>query len=186
MPTPFRPALADVLVVAVLLVAAGVAAWRIRRFRDREEETRLRTIHTHTGSVEEHPDLPAAPRVPRPPGAEPPLRQAPVAAPGPVDHRDPRRRRLHPPHDPARRPDQPHGRHSLRGADSPPGYGTSDRLLGCRTSFPRTMNTTISATLVAWSANRSRCLAANMTEVARRMFLGSSIMTRTMSLKILR
>jgi len=59
-PSPFRLALADVLVVAALVVAAAVAAWRIRLWRDREAETRLREIHTLTGSVEVHPEFRSA------------------------------------------------------------------------------------------------------------------------------
>ena len=48
------------LVVATLLVAAAVAAWRIRLWRDREEEARLRQVHTLTGAVEEHPEFQSA------------------------------------------------------------------------------------------------------------------------------
>jgi len=55
-----RRLLLQALVVASLLVLAVVSAWRIRTWRDREEESRLREIHTLTGTVEEHPEFRSA------------------------------------------------------------------------------------------------------------------------------
>ena len=49
--------LRDVLVAAALLGAAAVAAWRIRLWRDHEEEARLRQVHTLAGAVEPHPEF---------------------------------------------------------------------------------------------------------------------------------
>jgi predicted alpha/beta superfamily hydrolase len=52
-----RSRLLQALVVAALLLTAVVATWRVRLWRDREEEARLREIHTLTGTVEEHPEF---------------------------------------------------------------------------------------------------------------------------------
>jgi predicted alpha/beta superfamily hydrolase len=48
------------LALALLLALAAIAAWQVQRWRDREEETRLREIHTLTGRVERHPDFRSA------------------------------------------------------------------------------------------------------------------------------
>ena len=81
----------------------------------------------------------------------------------------------------------PAGVRELRSSGALPLHaaGHPSRLFGCRTSVPRTMKTTISARLVAWSPNRSRCFAVNMSAVARRMLRASSIMITTRSLNIL-
>jgi hypothetical protein len=76
---------------------------------------------------------------------------------------------------------RPRGRARLTAA-----YSGVVRLLGCRTSVPRTMYTTISARFVAWSPKRSRYFAANMSEVARRMLRESSIIIARRSLKSFR
>ena len=48
------------LVVAVLLVVATVAAWRLQAWRESEEEARLGEIHTLAGTVEQHPEFRSA------------------------------------------------------------------------------------------------------------------------------
>jgi len=52
-----RLRLPQALGVATCLVAVVVAAGRIQEWRDREEEARLREIHTLAGTVEEHPEF---------------------------------------------------------------------------------------------------------------------------------
>jgi predicted alpha/beta superfamily hydrolase len=52
--------LLHVLVVALLLAVATIAAWQLQAFRDREEEARLREVHTLAGTVERHPDFRSA------------------------------------------------------------------------------------------------------------------------------
>ena len=52
--------LAGGLVVTLLLAVAVVAAWQLQRRRDREEEARLRQIHTLAGTVEQHPEFRSA------------------------------------------------------------------------------------------------------------------------------
>ena len=48
------------LLAAVLLALTGIAALRLQAWRDREEEARLRRIHTLTGTVERHPGFRSA------------------------------------------------------------------------------------------------------------------------------
>lgn len=48
------------LAVALLAMAVAVAAWQLQGFRDREEDARLRQIHTLAGTVEQHPDFRSA------------------------------------------------------------------------------------------------------------------------------
>jgi predicted alpha/beta superfamily hydrolase len=55
-----RPHLPNVLLVLLLLVAATLAAWRLQAWRDREEEARLREVHTLAGTVEQHPEFRSA------------------------------------------------------------------------------------------------------------------------------
>jgi predicted alpha/beta superfamily hydrolase len=55
-----RARVRDILVVAALLVAAAIAAWRIRLWHQHEEEARLRRIHTLAGAVEQHPEFRSA------------------------------------------------------------------------------------------------------------------------------
>ena len=59
-PSARKRHLLQALVVATLLVLAVFSAWRIRTWRGREEESRLREIHTLTGTVEEHPEFRSA------------------------------------------------------------------------------------------------------------------------------
>jgi predicted alpha/beta superfamily hydrolase len=55
-----RRRLLSFLGVALLLVLATVAAGRLQAWRDREEEARLRQIHTLAGTVEQHPEFRSA------------------------------------------------------------------------------------------------------------------------------
>jgi predicted alpha/beta superfamily hydrolase len=57
---PGRSRLATFLLVLLLLAAATLAAWRLQAWRDREEETRLREVHTLAGTVELHPEFHSA------------------------------------------------------------------------------------------------------------------------------
>jgi predicted alpha/beta superfamily hydrolase len=52
--------LLSVLFFALLLVVATIAGWRLQAGRDREEEARLREIHTLAGTVERHPEFRSA------------------------------------------------------------------------------------------------------------------------------
>ncbi len=52
--------LLHVLLFALLLVVVAIAAWHLQAGRDREEEARLREIHTLAGTVERHPDFRSA------------------------------------------------------------------------------------------------------------------------------
>jgi predicted alpha/beta superfamily hydrolase len=49
--------LLHVQVFALLLVVAAIAGWQLQAWRDREEEARLREVHTLAGTVERHPDF---------------------------------------------------------------------------------------------------------------------------------
>jgi predicted alpha/beta superfamily hydrolase len=57
---PGRSRLATFLLVLLLLAAATLAAWRLQAWRDREEEPRLREVHTLAGTVELHPEFHSA------------------------------------------------------------------------------------------------------------------------------